>query len=67
MMWRKMKNVTIPTWLFALISFGKHSVSWKVLDICELCALLTDSQKICSLNTYNKSKHHFCQNLKALL
>ena len=34
-----------------LISFSKHSDSWKVLQICELCALSTDSQKMYSVNT----------------
>ena len=38
------------TWLFTLTSFSKQSASWKVLEICEWCALSTDSQMY-SVNT----------------
>ena len=46
-------KVTGTTWLFPLINFTKQSASWTIFEICEECALSTDSQKICSLNTYN--------------
>ena len=38
------------TYLFTLTSFSKQSFSSKVLEICELCALYTDSQKTYSVN-----------------
>ena len=44
-------KVIANTYLLALISFNKQSVSWKVLEICELCVLPTDSQKTSSVNT----------------
>ena len=37
--------------MFILTSFTKQSVSWKVVEICELSALSTDSQKTYSVNT----------------
>ena len=40
--------------LFILSSFSKQSASWKVLEIGELCALPTDSQKAYSVNTLVK-------------
>ena len=44
-------KVIANTCLFTLTSFSKQSASWKVLEICELCALSTVSQKTYSLNT----------------
>ena len=38
--------------LFILPSFSKQSASWKVLEICELCALSTDSRKTYLVNNY---------------
>ncbi len=38
--------------LFILTSFSKQSASWKVLEICEFCALSTDSRKTYSVNKY---------------
>ncbi len=40
------------TCLFILTSFSKQSASWKVLDLCELCALSTDSRNTYSVNKY---------------
>ena len=31
--------------------YFKQSAAWKVLEICEMCALSTDSQKTYSVNT----------------
>ena len=47
-----LNKVIANTYLFILTSFGKQSASWKVLEICELCALSTDSRKTYSLNKY---------------
>ena len=44
-------KVIAITCLFTLTSFIVQSASWKVLEICELCALFTDSQKTYSVNT----------------
>ncbi len=38
--------------LFILPSFSKQSASRKVFDICDLCALSTDSPKTYSVNKY---------------
>ena len=38
------------TCLFTLTSFRKQSGSWKVLEICELCAVSSDLQKMYSVN-----------------
>ena len=45
-------KVIANTCLFNLTSFSKQSASWKVLEICELCALSTDSRKTYSVNNY---------------
>ena len=45
-------KVIANTCSFLLTSFSKQSASWKVLDICELCALSTDSRKTYSVNKY---------------
>ena len=45
-------KVIANTCLFISTSFSKQSASWKVLEICELCALSTDSRKTCSVNKY---------------
>ena len=45
-------KVIANTCLFILTSFSKQSASWKVLEICELCALSTDSRKTYSVNKY---------------
>ena len=37
--------------MFNLTSLNKQSASWKILEICELCAASTDSQKMYSVNT----------------
>ena len=37
--------------MFTLTRFSKQSVFWKVLAICELCALSPDSEKTYSVNT----------------
>ena len=37
--------------LFTLTSFSKESVSWKIFEICELCAQSTGCQKMYSVNT----------------
>ena len=37
--------------LFTLTGFSKQSAPWKVLEICELSALSTDSQRMYSVNT----------------
>ena len=37
--------------LFTLTSFSKQSASWKVVEIREMCALSTVSQKTYSVNT----------------
>ena len=47
-----LNKVIANTCLFILTSFSKQSASWKVLEICELCALSTDSRK-----TYSVNKH----------
>ena len=39
------------TFLFTLTSFNKQFISWKVLEICELCALSNALQKTYSVNT----------------
>ena len=38
-------KVIVNSCLFTLTSFSKQSASWQVLEICELCALSTDSRK----------------------
>ena len=38
--------------LFILPSSSKQSASWKVLELCELCALSIDSPKTYSVNKY---------------
>ena len=43
-------KVIANTCLFTLTSFSKQSASWKILEICEMCALSTDSQKTYSVN-----------------
>ncbi len=45
-------KVIANTCLFFLTSSSKQSASWKVLEICELCALSTDSPKTSSVNKY---------------
>ena len=45
-----LNKVIANTCLFILTSFSKQSASWKVLKICELCALSTDSRKTYSVN-----------------
>ncbi len=45
-------KVIANTCLFILISFSKQSASREVLEICELCALSTDSRKTYSVNKY---------------
>ena len=45
-------KVIANTCLFIFTSFSKQSASWKVLEICELCALSTDSRKTYSVNKY---------------
>ena len=45
-----LNKFTANTCLFILTSFSKQSASWKVLEICELCALFTDSRKTYSVN-----------------
>ncbi len=45
-------KVIANTCSFLLTSFSKQSASWKVLDICELCALSTDSRKTYLVNNY---------------
>ncbi len=45
-------KVIANTCLFFLTSSSKQSASWKVLEICELCALSTDSPKTYSVNKY---------------
>ena len=45
-------KVIANTCSFLLTSFSKQSASWKVLDICELCTLSTDSRKTYSVNNY---------------
>ena len=47
-----LSKVIANTCLFILTSFSKQSASWKVLEICELCALSTDSRKTYSVNKY---------------
>ena len=47
-----LNKVIANTCLFILTSFSKQSASWKVFEICELCALSTDSRKTYSVNTY---------------
>ena len=47
-----LNKVIANTCLFILTSVSKQSASWKVLEICELCALSTDSQKTYSVNKY---------------
>ena len=44
-------SVIANTRLFTQTSFIKQSASWKVLEICALCALSADSQKTYSVNT----------------
>ena len=45
-------KVIANTCLFILTSSSKQSASWKVLEICELRALSTDSPKTYSVNKY---------------
>ncbi len=45
-------KVIANTCLFIVTSFSKQSASWKVLEICEMCALSTDSPKTYSVNKY---------------
>ncbi len=47
-----LNKVIANTCLFILTSFSKQSASRKVLEICELCALSTDSRKTYSVNKY---------------
>ena len=47
-----LNKVIANTCLFILTSFSEQSASWKVLEICELCALSTDSRKTYSVNKY---------------
>ena len=47
-----LNKVIANTYLFILTSFSKQSASWKVLEICELCALSTDSRKTYSVIKY---------------
>ena len=47
-----LNKVIAKTYLFILTSFSKQSASWKVLEICELCALSTDSRKTYSVIKY---------------
>ena len=47
-----LNKVIANTCLFILTSFSKQSASWKVLEICELCALSTASQKAYLVNKY---------------
>ena len=47
-----LNKVIANTCLFILTSFSKQSASWKVLEICELCAMSTDSPKTYSVNKY---------------
>ena len=47
-----LNEVIANTCLFTLTSFSKQSTSWKVLEICELCALSIDSRKTYSVNKY---------------
>ena len=47
-----LNKVIANTCLFILTNFNKQSASWKVLEICELCALSTDSRKTYSVNNY---------------
>ena len=47
-----LNKVIANTCLFILTSFSKQSASRKVLDICELCALSTDSRKTYLVNNY---------------
>ena len=47
-----LKIVIANICLFILTSFSKQSASWKVLEICEFCALSTDSRKTYSVNKY---------------
>ncbi len=49
-----LNKVIANTCLFILTSFSKQSASWKVLEICELCALSTDSPR-----TYSVIKHMY--------
>ena len=44
-----LNKVIANTCLFILTSFSKQSASWKVLEICEMCALSTDSRKTYSV------------------
>ncbi len=45
-------KVIANTCLFIVTSFSKQSASWKVLEICEMCALSTDSPKTYSVNKF---------------
>ena len=47
-----LNKVIANTCLFILTSFSKQSASWKLLEICELCALSTDWRKTYSVNKY---------------
>ena len=52
-----LNKVNANTCLFILTRFSKQSASWKVLEICELCALSTDSRKTYSVNKYIYTGH----------
>ena len=47
-----LNKVIANTCLFILTSFSKQSASCKVPEICELCALSTDSRKTYSVSKY---------------
>ena len=47
-----LNKVIASTCLFIVTSFSKQSTSRKVLEICEMCALSTDSPKTYSVNKY---------------
>ena len=47
-----LNEVIANTCLFIVTSFSKQSASWKVLEICEMCALSTDSPKTYPVNKY---------------
>ena len=44
-------KVIATTCLVTLTSLNKQSASWKVIEISEVCALFTESQKTYSVNT----------------
>ncbi len=47
-----LNEVIANTCLFIVTSFSKQSASWKLLEICEMCALSTDSPKTYPVNKY---------------